>query len=408
MVDAAARLSPDGGVSDVREGVAAGGRPATAFSPRSLQPGDYAARAEGMIAGPAQSRVWVKAWTAHASHDCVIAELAAGGRPALTLALDVVRRGPFRVAGFMGGTHANGNFPLLDREFAGRVTAADLRSLIAHIAKQRPDIDALVMERVAPMLDGVANPLLTLPHQPSPNIALAATLSGGFDAVVARIGAKRRKKKTRGQIRKFEAAGGYRRYRATSPAEVDELSSIFFALKAERFRKLGISDVFAAADVQAFFRALFADSLAGDPPPFQLHALEVAGKVRAVTGGCVLPDRMTCEFGAIVEDDMVHASPGDFLFHENIREACAEGFALYDFSVGDEFYKRQWCDVEIRQADIIVPLTIKGHLQAGFLRSASAAKAAVKNNRRLWSAVKWLRKTAAGAPAAVPEKADDD
>ncbi|MBL8583404.1 MAG: GNAT family N-acetyltransferase [Rhizobiaceae bacterium] len=406
MVDAAASFSRDQAL------VADGASPARSSGPLQAtvkNPSDYRRLAEAMLTGPAQAPAWVEGWARHVGGDGVVASLASGERSALTLALSVTKRGFFKIAGFPGESHANGNFPALDPRQAPNLGQAELMRLVEVIAAARPDIDVLALERIAPSLAGVANPLLALPHRPSPNIALALRLEGGFDRVVERVGAKRRRKKTRGQIRKFEAAGGYRRYRAETAAEVDALAAIFFEQKAERFRKLGVRDVFAETKVRAFFRDLFISSLAFDRPPFQLHALEVGGKVRAVTGGCLLADRMTCEFGAIVEDELVHASPGDFLFHENIREACEQGLALYDFSVGDEFYKRQWCDVEIHQVDILLPLTAKGRTYAASHHAISAAKAAVKNNPRLWSAVKWLRRRSGGAaPVASADRPDED
>ena len=83
--------------------------------------------------------------------------------------------------------------------------------MLAAIRTARPNIDALVLERLLPEHGGVANPLLALPHFPSPNISLAVSLEGGFDALLSRVSGKRKKKKHRSQMRKFEAAGGYRR-----------------------------------------------------------------------------------------------------------------------------------------------------------------------------------------------------
>src|SRR5690606_14626422 len=95
-----------------------------------------------------------------------------------------------------------------------------LRPLFKAIAGARPDIDLVSLERLQPDLDGVTNPLLVLPGQHSPNVSLAADLEGGFDAVLARIGGKRKCKKHRSQTRKFEALGGYRRLCASSPRDV--------------------------------------------------------------------------------------------------------------------------------------------------------------------------------------------
>ena len=131
--------------------------------------------------------------------------------------------------------------------------------------------------------------------------------------------------------------------------------------------------------------------------------MEVAGKIRAATGSSLSGDRLICEFGAIAEDDLAHASPGEFLFFDNIQQACKDGFAVYDFSVGDEPYKRLWCDLEIRQFDVMVPLTAKGQLLAASMRQTTRLKAFIKNNRFIWKLAKTFRKK-----AAAPVAPDDD
>lgn len=346
---------------------------------------------------PAQSAAWVEAWTVNAGGDPLIAMLSLDGRPALALALDVVGSGPFRIATFMGGRHANGNFPLLAPRDGGTVTPAHLGALFTAIGTARPDIDLIRLERLAETHGAARNPLLQLAHRVSPNLALAVDLDGGFDAVLARTSGKRKRKKHRSQTRKFEAAGGYRRLVARTPDEVDRLFGAFLAMKEQRFRKMGIANVFADAGVRAFFTTLFKDSLAEATPRFFLHGLEVGGRLRAVTGSSLAGGRMICEFGAIAEDDMAFASPGDFLFFENIREAAEAGLALYDFSVGDEPYKRLWCDTEITQFDVLVPLSAKGRAYAGLLGATSSLKAWIKANPTAWRLVKRLRRQSRGA-----------
>src|SRR5690606_18358165 len=134
------------------------------------------------------------------------------------------------------------------------------------------------------------------------------------------------------QVRKFEAVGSYRRITASTAEETATLLDAFFAMKEQRFRKMGIANVFGGPGVREFFHALFADALTEPTPRFVLHGLEVAGKLRAVTGSSRCGRRLICEFGGIAEDELSHASPGDFLFFDNIRQACEEGMAVYDFS----------------------------------------------------------------------------
>nr|WP_292765451.1 GNAT family N-acetyltransferase [Mesorhizobium sp.] len=271
-----------------------------------------------------------------------------------------------------------------------------MAALVSAIRSQRPRVDALVLERLLPDLEGLANPLGTIEHVTSPNVALAVDLNGGFEALLERASGKRKRKKRRAQLRKYEAAGGFRRIEASTTVEVDRLLDAFFAMKAGRFQKMGISNVFGDVEIQNFFRSLFRDALLEPTPPFQLHALEVGGKLRAVTASSLRGKRIICDFAAIAEDDLISTSPGEFLFFENLQAACAAGFEIYDFSVGDEPYKRQWCDIETNHFDIVLPVSPKGRLLAVALKSQASVKAYVKNNSTLWNLVKRLRQAASG------------
>jgi len=368
---------------------------------------DYAEFCASALFAPAQSASWVSNWATATDADIVIATLGIADHPALLLALEIMRRGPLKVARFAGGRHANGNFAATDPRLLPAIDSAAIGSLVAAIRKARPDIDLIALERLLPDLDGVANPLTAMPHFASPNLALAVDLDGGFDALLSRASGKRKRKKHRSQTRKFEAVGTFRRIEAGTREDVDRLLGAFFEMKEARFAKMGIADVFSDSKVRAFFRALFADALAEEKPSFLLHGLEVAGKLRAVTGSSRSGKRLICEFGAIAEDDLAFTSPGDFLFFDNIQEACELGFAVYDFSVGDEPYKRLWCDIEIQHFEVLAPLTLKGRALAAALRQGTRAKAFIKNNPTAWKLTKMLRRKTAGQTAAPPA-ADDD
>lgn len=405
MVDATTSFSNDHGISKTAAGPACSAA-ATGLDSGSLDLYEsFAARGGG---GPAQSAAWVRAWAANVRPDGIVATLSRDGQPVLALALEAVSAGPFRTLRFMGGSHCNGNFPAGDAAAMASVTAADITRLCREIRAARPDIDLIRLERLADDIGGARNPLLQCRHAPSPNVALAVDLAGGFEGVLERMSGKRKRKKHRSQTRKFEAAGGFRRIEAETPQEADRLLDAFFAMKERRFRKMGIADVFSSAEVRAFFRDLFTADLARRSRHFFLHALEVGGVLRAVTGSSVCGKRLICEFGAIADDELAPVSPGDFLFFENIKEATEQGFEIYDFSVGDEPYKRLWCTLETTQFDVLLPLSVKGRLWAHALGGIGAAKARIKSDPHLWALVKRLRRRVAGSGAqAAAAEAED-
>jgi CelD/BcsL family acetyltransferase involved in cellulose biosynthesis len=355
---------------------------------------DYAAFCRSALHSTPQNPAFVEAWANQPGSDMVLASVRRSGRTILMLVLEIAKDGAATMARYPGGRHANGSFPA----FCGQ-DGEELRDMIASAMRStRPDVDLILLERNEPERNGRGNPLYGQGCVRSPNVALAVDLAGGFEQVVSGSSGKRKRKKHRSQLRKFEAVGPHRRFAATTPEDVDQLLSAFYDMKAERFREMGITDVFAPDAVRRAFRDIFTGALDRPSPDFVLHGLEVGGILRAVTGSSISGDRITCEFSSFRSDDLAWASPGDFLFFENIKEACENGLAVYDFGVGDEPYKRQWCDIETRHFDFHLPLTARGHAVSATMRATGAVKRAIKENRLVWSVLKKLRKSGAGKP----------
>lgn len=332
------------------------------------------------VAGHSQQALWVSSWNETVPSDGFILTVFKNGQPLLALPLEVMQVGPLRIARFMGGTHANANFPACAMDCEGLDANALSQTIAAALAANRPDIDALVLERQMHALGGMTNPLAVLPQQTSPNIALAVSLESGFDGVLAKHNGKRRRKKHRYQCRKFEEAGGYRLITAQTPEETERLFAAYLEMKAIWFRKNRLRDVFADEKIRGFFKHLFAEALKQEKPAYYMEALEVGGTLRAVSASSCVDGRVVCEFGGIAEDDMTQFSPGEFLTYGSIQAACCDGNRIFDYGVGDEHYKRLWCDEEIHQFDVVLPLTANGRIYAGIMRPLKALKRHIKSS----------------------------
>jgi len=391
MVDAPA--SHLGRLDKIEAATPVAGRPLS-LAAQVVDAAAYASACRDSTFAPAQSPDWITAWLSNIQSDALIASVNEAGRTLFTIALEVQTAGPFKIARIVGCGHANGNFPPTARNLPRSQHQPLVTALVDQIARDRPDIDLLALERLAPDWHGQPNPLKALPHTPSPNIALAVNLSGGFDAVLSRSHGSKKRKKHRYQLRRLQAAGEIRRLTAQSPDEAKAMLDAFFEMKSGRLKRLGVANVFGDGHVQAFFHELFAKASTSQKPAFVLNALEVGGTLRAVTGSSRSGDRIICDFAAIADDDLTAASPGDYLFFENISAACRDSLAVYDFGVGDEPYKRSWCDIETDHFDVWMPMTTRGKLLAGALSAKARLKALVKHSPLAWRIWKVLRSRA--------------
>lgn len=345
----------------------------------------------GAIHGAPQSLAWIDNWHAIVNADSFVVGLFDADSPMLLLPLEVVSQNRAKIARYPGGSHANCNFPWLRKECGDALDEDAVVQLTKFIRKARPDIDALSLTRQLSELQGVTNPLLALGKKPNPNPVLAASLRGGFDVVLDRANRKRKLKKHRQHSRRYEESGGWRVSRPQNQAETDNILDLYFAMKAVRFRKMGIRNPFADANVRVFFKAFFGEGLASGQELNELRFLEVGGTVRSIIGKLFGQTGPTVEFAAIAEDELMTASPGEFLFFEDISRSCDEGRSIYSFGIGDEPYKREWCDIELMIYDTLIPLSTKGKLFTALQATRNAIARSLKRNPHLWRLAKTLR-----------------
>ena len=118
MVDATASLQAKAEIVERRYDGRAAGRIAVEIGTGVDALSFHEVLAARGLCSPAQSPIWISQWIEALSPDHLVATLTQDGQPVFALALEVVRRGPFRIARFMGGHHANGNFPAMTSSFA--------------------------------------------------------------------------------------------------------------------------------------------------------------------------------------------------------------------------------------------------------------------------------------------------
>jgi CelD/BcsL family acetyltransferase involved in cellulose biosynthesis len=335
----------------------------------------YNAFCADAIYSGAEHPLWVASWLDNVGDRCLVVVIWKDRQPSLALALEVLRFGPVTVAAFAGATHANSSFPAITPH---ALDYEDILRAMIDLGEARPDIDAIVLERQRPELEGYANPLLKLRHIASPNLALAMDLERCRRTGI--LGSRRKMKRHRNVRRRLEMAGDIKIFRASTETEVDNLFSHFLRWKEARFAAQGVGNVFETLNVQESFRKLFHAALREHQPSFTLYGLEVSGKLRAVNGYSRSAEGLLCEFMGYCEDELAPFSPGEFLTYEVVAEACARGDSIYDFGVGDEPYKRAWCDLERNQVDIYLGLTPRGKMFAFSTVGISLLKRAIKRN----------------------------
>lgn len=338
-----------------------------------------------------QGRTFVEGWlTAGVEPVFVTIETSAG--PVLL----PLQRMPGDIAVFIGDRHANGNFPIGTREAITALADQGVSALQSAPALKASGLHVLALERQYAHWNGMKNPFVT-DHSIDSALSLSLRVDCGMDAVLERTHSAKRLKKFRQQTRRMGELGPVAVEIPTEQKRASDLLDKLLDWKSRRLIEMGIPDIFADQTTCDALRAMFAGPDAGHNGDGQrLVALNAGEQTMAILGLTLHGDRCTVEFSTF-NPDHGKMAPGEALFHRAIEWAADNGLTWFDFGVGDEHFKRSWCDVETRHQDSFVPLSLRGRVMVARRRAQRSVIQKIKDNQKLFRTLKSVRKSLVGA-----------
>lgn len=358
-----------------------------------------------------QSRAWVEAWVEGTGAEFAIATLEQDGAPFAILPLEIDRMGGLKVARFAGTAYSNENTGLLNTTKQNRIETVSAAELAAALTRAGLAADIVLFDKMTP--EAAARvPFSDLPRVFHQNPSFQLPLFEDFNAVLAQINGKRRRKKFRVSERRLEAMGGYRHINGRTDAEALRLLDTFLQQKPARLTAQGLPDVFADPGIRAFLRKLATTRDATGTPALELHGIELAGgehagRIISVAGLTIKDRHVTCQFGSIDEEVASDVSAGELLFYRMIEAASAAGHKVFDFGVGDQLYKRSWCPQRTELVDCYVPLNLKGRLAAPLIAGLIRLKRTIKTSPMLHRVAARVRSSMVQKPRSAAEAEAD-
>ncbi|MDD9910293.1 MAG: GNAT family N-acetyltransferase [Ahrensia sp.] len=342
-----------------------------------------------------QRHEWITAWneelnsSSHLSPAFVLGER--DNKTLFLLPLGIRRLGPATLVEWLADSHSNYQTGLFSPEFIAASGATTMQDLLNDISSKFGGVDLFSLRCQPTKLAGERNPMTHLRHYTSSNPAFTLDLTGGFSAALDRIGGARRRKKYRKQINRIGGEEHVALRVAQTPQDVEEMLDEAFQHIEQRFRKLGIFNVFEEPGAQSFFKRLATQSLTLQEPLLRVFALEIDGKMRASLSGGVAAGQFSGCFLSLSEDDYAQYSPGDLLLYKVAEHCAKQGLTSFDLGRGEERYKLSWTNRTVDMIDVVVPMTALGHSLAALQRGKSEAKRLVRNNQSLWQVAKKVR-----------------
>jgi CelD/BcsL family acetyltransferase involved in cellulose biosynthesis len=364
---------------------------------------------------PFQTFAWLSAWQRHMGAPSgimpAIVVAKRGDEILFLLPLAVTSGGLTRRLTFLGQELCDYNAPLLARDFTSTVghEFAALWRQIHQLIQATPALrhDTIAFAKMPERVGAQPNPLLCLDVRLNPSGAYETVLGADWEQFYTskRSSATRRRDRT-----KLKRLGEMGEVRFVDPQEDTDIASTLDTLIAQKSKQLvrmGVADLFARPGYVEFLREL-SSAPAGQRLVHVSH-LDVGATRAAVNLGLI---HRGCYYHVLASYDDGEVSrfgPGAAHLRELLKFAIARGLQRFDFTIGDEPYKRDWCESEQRLHDYSAAVTVRGWPSAAVSGSLRRIKRAIKHSAPLWNAVVKVRTTIAAMrkkPEPVKELAE--
>jgi CelD/BcsL family acetyltransferase involved in cellulose biosynthesis len=343
-----------------------------------------------------QSFEWLSTWQRHIG-------APQGVRPAI-----VIGRGPDRAILFLlplatqrcaftrelvwlGMQLCDYTGPLLAADFSARVdreTFASiwrelLRTLSAH---PRFGFDLVRLEKMPETVGAQTNPLLCLPVSRNPSGAYQTPLMPTWDEFYAakRSGSTRRR--DRSKRKHLEAIGNVQFVEPATDGERRETLETLMQQKARSFARMGVANLFERPGYAAFYRAVSSEPIA------HVSRLDIGSHPGAINLGLMARGRYYHLLASYTdESEYARLGPGAAHLLEMMANAIRRGCTIFDFTIGDEPYKLDWCEARQTLHDHLSARTAAGAIIVAARTMALSIKRTIKESAALWSAFYKLR-----------------
>ena len=336
-----------------------------------------------------QSFDWLSIWQHHIGRrNGVMPAIVTGrdshGQLLFLLPLAVEQGGLARRLTWLGTELCDYNGPLLAPEFAKRVDPARFAELWREIMarlRSHPRLlfDVVTLDKMQNTVGAQPNPFIGLGITPHADGAYLTHLGGDWDKFYAdkRSSATRRRDRT-----KRKKLGEFGEVRFITPADADLAATLdtLMEQKSQAFAAMGVTDIFALPGYREFYHAL-----AGKRDLTHVSRLDVGAQTAAANLGLIFRGSYYHLLASYDGGELSKYGPGAAHMHDLIRFAIERGCGTFDFTIGDERYKQEWCDGQIMLFDHVSAATLRGCPAALRFAVVGRLKRFIKQTPALWA-----------------------
>jgi CelD/BcsL family acetyltransferase involved in cellulose biosynthesis len=351
-----------------------------------------------------QSFDWLSRWQRHIgsrqrTRPAVVFGRNPDGDLLFILPLAIERRRLVRELRWLGGDLCDYHAPILGEKFRSHLSGNGFAPLWGDIlallrTSPRFRFDLIDLQQMPETVGREINPFVDLDVTLHPSGAHIATLGNDWETFYAAKRSSASRKTERKKFKQMAERGEIGFADVSDGIDVVHTMDVLMTQKGRALARMGVENFLARAGYREFFLDLATDpSLANF---VHVGRMTVGGTIAATSFGLAHRDCYCLMLSSYDDGELAKFGPGRAHLHELLRRAIGRALAYFDFTVGDESYKREWSDIELRLYDHTTAATMLGLPAAAMMTGYRRAKRLVKQTPALWRAFSKARGVIAG------------
>jgi CelD/BcsL family acetyltransferase involved in cellulose biosynthesis len=341
-----------------------------------------------------QTFEWLAKWQQHmgnlrGTRPAIVLGRDASGMLLFILPLAVETSGPIRRLTWLGSELCDYNGPLIAPDFSrnlsfwrhvGDFDASWRQAQRLLQSNPRLRFDFVDLQKMAETIGGERNPFLSLTTHRNASSAHVATLGRSWDEFYKAKRSSDTRKKERKQLRRLGELGEVRFIDVGDKAEIARTIDTLMQQKSKTFARMGVEDLFARPGDRAFWLDVAA-TLRGVT---HVSRLDVGPTIAATSLGLTHRGCYYLVLSSYHDGEVMRHGPGRAHLNELLSHAIEHGIRDFDFTIGDEPYKRDWADIEVQLYDHLQAATLRGAVMVAMIRPFRRTKRLIKTTPVLW------------------------
>jgi CelD/BcsL family acetyltransferase involved in cellulose biosynthesis len=354
-----------------------------------------------------QSFDWLAAWCRHIgpltrTQPAIV--IGRRGDETLFILPLAVTPGAVRRLTWLGSDLCDYNGPLLAKACASALASERFPALWREIgrclqADARTRHDLVELTKMPERVGEQANPFMALATGLNPSNAYISDLFGTWTEFYETKRSSSTRRRDRTKLKRLGELGEVRFVTPQDRGEIERSVAMLMEQKARSFARMGVANMFARPGWSAFFTAVATDARMRGL--VHVSRLDVGSGWAAVNLGLVFRDTYYHVLASHDDGEASRFGPGVAHLRDLLRYSIEHGLKHFDFTIGDERYKREWSDRTIALHDHVAAASVRGLPAVAMVHGHRRLKRFIKQNEALWSLFSRAR-AAIGPKSAAP------